>query len=328
MRLLFLLVFLFMLVTTPVAPALAASPPTVVVSIAPQKWLVDSVAGNAVSVLTLATPGANPHSYEPTPQQMRGLLSASLYFTLGVPFEQVWLPRLADTAKGLRLCDSTASIIRLPMPDHNEEHGHTPNEKHNGKTHGQDTPHTHGEKHHEYSDHAHHAHANDRHHNHGDADPHVWLSPRNMKRMATIIEGELATLLPEKAHEFARNRAQLDARLDALDATLTDIFASAPSRTFLTFHPTWQYFAADYGLTELSIEQQGREPGPKTMRHIIDKAKQHQISVVFIEPQFPKAAAQAVAANINAVVVQVDPLAEHIDEELLRFAKELARSWK
>ena len=305
MRLLFLLVFLFMLVTTPVAPTLAASPPTAVVSIAPQKWLVDSVAGNAVSVLTLATPGADPHSYEPTPQQMRGMLTASLYFTIGVPFEQIWLPRLTDTAKGLRICHSAASIPRLPMPDNN--HVQHTSDKQGGKAHG------------------HEAHY---HHDHGDTDPHVWLSPRNLKLMATIIERELATLLPEKAEEFARNRVQLDARLDALDATLTEIFASAPSRAFLTFHPTWQYFAADYALTELSIEQQGKEPGPKAMRHIIDLAKQHHISVVFIEPQFPKAAAQSVAANIPAAVVQVDPLAEHIDEELLRFAKELAQSWK
>ena len=306
MRLCLFLVFLFTFVATPVGPAMAATRPVVFVSIAPQKWLVETIAGNAVTVRTLAAPGADPHSYEPTPQQMRELLTSSVYLTAGVPFEAQWLPRLNDPTTPLNIRPMTLGIPRLPLSDH-DEHGHD---------------HGHGEKEH---GHAGHDHAG---HDHGDSDPHVWLSPANLKHMAAATERELLALLPEKATEFSHNRALLDARLAALDAELKTLFASAPSRVFLTFHPSWRYFAEEYGLTELSIEHLGKEPGPRAMKGIIDRARAHKISVVFIEPQFPRAAALAVAANINARVVQVDPLAEKMDEELMRFARELARSWQ
>lgn len=128
-----------------------------------------------------------------------------------------------------------------------------------------------------------------------------------------IVEA-LSARMPEHAETFKTNAELFTAELDALDASLREAFAAVPPerRVFLTFHPTWRYFAREYSLRELSIETEGKEPGPKRMKAIIDTARGHAIRTIFVELQFPKGAARAVAANLDATIVTLDPLAEDL----------------
>lgn len=290
------LLFLFCLPLWPGGNACAASLP-VVVSIAPQKYLVERIGGKAVSVSVLVTPGADPHSYEPTPGQMKNCAEASLYFTIGVPFEDIWLPRIGGAAKNLKIISMIKGIRRLPST--------------NGDGDARDGAHSHDG------------------HAHGGEDPHVWLSPMLVRSMLPGIARELGKALPEQAAVFRSNAEKLSAELEALDMELANQFNSVPQnkRVFLTFHPAWQYFARNYALTELSIEVNGKEPGPKTMKAVIDTARTYGLTAVFVEPQFPRAMAQAIAANIDAKAEQLDPLAEDLPANLRHVADALIDSF-
>lgn len=348
------------LLAGPAATARAEAPLPVVVSIAPQKYMLERIAGNRVAVTVLVRPGADPHSYEPTPAQMRACAGARAWFTIGVPFEDVWLPRIRSAApnlvvfstisriKRLRFADDallledlrlsrkagdhSATPVQAPpagSPPDAKPESHADGDDHHHDHHGDAAGHGHDhgdEAGHDHADAAGHSHA------HGDEaeDPHVWLSPMLVRDMLPDMARELGRLMPEQAAEFRANAKAFAAELETLDENLAGRFADVPrnKRVFLTFHPSWRYFAHNYGLTELAIEVEGKEPGPQSMKEIIDAAKAYGIRTIFVEPQFPRAAAEAIAANIGARVVTVDPLAEDLPATYNDLANKLMESFK
>ena len=169
-------------------------PVPVVVSLPAQKYLVERIAGDAASVTTLLQKGADPHSFEPTPAQMRAVAEARFYFTIGLPFEKAWLPRLAGAAPNLKVVDMTAGIKRLSSGEDAERaaelglrsHG----EVHDGHEHGED--------------------------------PHVWLSPMLVRAMIPNVVKALAAERPGDAARFRAAAKTLDDELQALDAELAE----------------------------------------------------------------------------------------------------------
>ena len=301
------------------------TPSSVVVSIAPQKYMVERIAGNLVTVTVLVKAGADPHAYEPSPAQMRECAAARLYFSIGVPFEDIWLPRISGTNKELQIVSTIRDIHRTGFSGElTEEHdGLTANHEAEGHAHD-DTDHDHGA--HAGPHDAGHEHEE---HHHGAEDPHVWLSPLLVKQMLPSIVETLSEALPEHAAVFQANAEALAGELQSLHEELGALFAATPEaqRVFLTFHPSWGYLAREFGLTELSIEMEGKEPGPRTMKNVIDAARKYKLHTIFVEPQFPTAAATAVAANIRAEVKRIDPLAENLPENLRQVAGALSESF-
>ncbi len=151
-----------------------------------------------------------------------------------------------------------------------------------------------------------------------------------VRDMLSDMARELGKLMPEYAGEFRANAKAFAAELEELDSRLAERFSEFPreKRVFLTFHPSWRYFAHNYELTELAIEVEGKEPGPQSMKTIIDAAKAYGIRTIFIEPQFPKTAAQAIADNIGAKVAVADPLAENLSALYEDMANKLIESFK
>lgn len=264
------------------AVALLAAPAraelNVAVSILPQQQFVEEIAGIHAKVTVMVPPGADPHHYEPKPSQMAQLSTAQLYFAIGVPFEKAWLPRFHDAAKNLTIVDVSAGIHKLPIEGH----------------------HHHVEGHHT----AHEGH-------HETLDPHVWLSPKNVRIIAQNILEALSKADPVNAERYHKNFTLFCKKIDALDAEFTELFAEIPgkNRAFMVFHPSWGYFANAYGLTQIPVEQQGREPSPKDLARLIRLAKEHGIKVVFVQPQFAQRSAAAIASGIDGKVVPADPLA-------------------
>ena len=312
-------------------------PLPVIVSIAPQKYMLERIAGDRVTVSVLVRPGADPHSYEPGPAQMRACASARVWFTIGVPFEDIWLPRIRSAAPNLAVVSTIAHIKRLRFADDAllladlelARKGKTPAASESGPTASPPgSPQSSGAKAGQMKNSA----AHEDHHDHqadGAEDPHVWLSPMLVRGMLPVMAGELGKLLPEHAVEFRANAEKFAAELEELDERLAGRFAEFPreKRVFLTFHPSWRYFAHNYGLTELAIEMEGKEPGPQGMKAVINAANTYGIRTIFVEPQFPKAAAQAIAANIDAKVVEVDPLAENLPGAYHDLADKLIESF-
>lgn len=284
-----------------------AGPMTVFVSIAPQKAVVTAVAGPHATVEIMVEPGANPHAYEPKPRQMQSLSSAKLYFATGVPFEHAWLPRFAATAPSMQIVHTDADIEKRAMTGHHHhEEGH---EEH----------HPDGAHEHEGEPEAHAAESRD---------PHVWLSPALVILQARRVFTALAAADPAHAAEFRENYRRFAASALDLDAAIHEMLSRRKGNRFLVFHPSWGYFADAYGLEQIPIEIEGKEPKPAELARIVQEAQAGGITAIFAQRQFSRRSADAVASSIGGRVVVVDPLAEDWAGSLRDMATKLAEALK
>ncbi|NLV25115.1 MAG: zinc ABC transporter solute-binding protein [Deltaproteobacteria bacterium] len=283
----------------PAASWAKQEPLPVFVSILPQKYFVERIGGEKVKVSVMVAPGRSPETYEPTPRQMAELSRARLYFTIGVPFESVWMKRLAANNPHLKLIDSSQGIPLLPLPAHH---------------------------HHHHDEQGHHSSGDGR--NSGFHDPHVWTSPANAKIIAANILTAFREALPAHKEEFTVNYERLVADLELLEKEIGARLAPLKNRRFLVFHPSWGYFASDFGLEQIAIESGGKEPGARALAALIERAKRENIRVVFVQEQFSRTAAGTVAAAIGGRVAAVDPLAEDYFANLRRVAEVFAEAMR
>lgn len=307
--------------------------PVVAVSVEPQRFAVRKVGGELVRTVVFVPAGADPHTYEPKPSQVAELARADLYMSIGLEFEKAWLGRIAGVKPNLRVVAMNAGLeASAPAPglehhdgegldaehdaDHEADHdGHGPalaTEEHEEHAEGE-----HVGEHDEEAEHAHH------HHHHHGMDPHVWTSPAGMRVMAENALKALSEVDPTHAAEYRANCDAFLRELDALDARLHALFADVPERerVFLVFHPAWGHFAHAYGLTQLAIEVEGKEPGPMELSKIIEEAREHGVKAIFVQPQMSRRTAETVARSVGAQVVDADPLAADWDANLLSVAQ-------
>ncbi|MFA0888089.1 MAG: metal ABC transporter solute-binding protein, Zn/Mn family [Synergistales bacterium] len=156
---------------------------------------------------------------------------------------------------------------------------------------------------------------------HEGADPHIWLSPRLVKRQAENILAGLVRADPAGEKVYRSNARRFQAELDALGREFGTLFASVRDKSFLVFHPSWGYLAADYGLRQMAIEVEGKEPKGEDLSRIIESARGKRIRVIFVEPQFSSRAAATIAESIGAKVVTADPLAANWADNLRKVAR-------
>jgi zinc transport system substrate-binding protein len=159
-------------------------------------------------------------------------------------------------------------------------------------------------------------------------DPHIWTSPQRVKIMAATIRDALTEADPVHRGDYESNYRAFSAELDALDRDIRAFLVLAKGKAFLVFHPSWGYFANDYGLRQIPIEAEGKEPGAKALARVIDLGKREGVKVIFVQTQFSRRTAETVAAAIGAQAVAVDPLAENYPQNLLRVAHEFADALK
>ena len=262
-----------------------ASPLSVFVSILPQKYFVEKIGGDLVDVAVMVEPGANPHTYEPKPRQMVALAKTAIYFAIGVPFETTWLEKIAATNPNMLVVHTEAGIKKIPMKTH------------------------------------HHAGPEGEKDLHGIKDPHVWLSPPLVIILAGNILLALQKVDPAHRSVYEKNHKSFMNELVVLDAEIRATFTGeGKDLEFIVFHPAWGYFAQAYGLEQVPIELEGKQPKPAELQYLIEYAKERNIKVIFAQPQFSWQAAQAVAKSINGQVVFVDPLAADWDTNLRQVA--------
>lgn len=260
----------------------------VTVSILPQAYFVERIGGDKVAVNVMVGPGEEAHTYEPTPEQMKTLNDSPVFFSIGVEYEETWIPRFEDINPDLKVVDSVKGIERIPMTeDHDHDHEHEDDHMEEGnEEHGAEEA-DHEER----------------------PDPHVWLSPTNGKIIAQNILETLIELAPEHEAAFQENYNSLIEDINALDADIHSTLSGMQNRTFMVFHPAWGYFAREYNLEQIPIQVGGQDPSPSELANLIDTAEEQNIRVIFIQPTFSAADAEAIAAEIDAEVAVVDPLA-------------------
>jgi zinc transport system substrate-binding protein len=292
-----------------------AEPLRVFASVVPIQAFVEKIGGQHVDARVMVRPGFNPHTYDPTPQQISALAGAVLYVRTGVPFEKAWMARIRSASPEMQVFDARDGIALREMEAHDHDaHGH--GAEHNGKA----------DRGHAHDDHDKHDSHEADHHGHHEQDPHVWVSPPLVRQMVGRIRDKLTELAPEHAADFTRNHDAFVVELDALDAELHKLLDPLPKRKFMVFHPAWGYFADSYGLTQVPIEREGKEPGARALAALIDQAKREKINVVFVQPQFDKRSATQVALAIGGAVIAVDPLAADYVDNLRQVGREFAQA--
>lgn len=269
------------LACAPVGPAGggASAPLQVAVTVPPQAYLVERIGGERVATAVLMSSGSSEETFSPSPRQLVALSRADLYVLVGHPAfvveERHVLPALARNPRVhiLSMWAAPREPMERPVPISDR---------------AQAGPHRH--------DHAH-------------GDPHLWTAPRHMRSAAVAVSAALAELDPAGASLYRARLGSFLAELDALDAEIRRELAGAPRRRFLVTHPAWGHLAAQYGLEQVAIEEEGKEPGPRALVALVEAARADGVPVVFSQEGFPDAAARAVAAEIGARVVPLDPLA-------------------
>ena len=135
----------------------------------------------------------------------------------------------------------------------------------------------------------------------GGKDPHIWLSPRLVKLQAQAIYKGLVGVDPENKAIYAQNRDQFIADLEALDVEIAEVLAQVRGKKFMVFHPVWSYFARDYGLQQIAIEVEGKEPSAAELAALIETAKTEGIKAIFVQPQFSSKTAETIARQIGNI---------------------------
>ena len=197
--------------------------------IPPLGWLVERIGGQCVEVGVLVQPGQNPHVFEPSPRQVVAMEKASMFFKIGMPFESDLVEKIAARHPRLTLVDASCGIVKRRMSEECDETATNTRKP-------------------------------------GGPDPHVWLTPGNLKIMAATIATVLQKACPAHADEFHRNQMALTGELDALDARIRHALAPCRGQTFYVFHSALGYFADAYGLKQKSVETEGKSPTPRQLR--------------------------------------------------------------
>lgn len=284
-RILVLLVLLLPLASCDKRTAAPSGKPTVLVSVPPYIYFVDKIAQGLVNIESLVPAGANPHIYEATPKEVQRHQNAALWIYLGEALDKRVLGVLKDRHQEVRVVDVTQKIPLLSYC--NEEHHH---------------------------DHCHHE----------GSDLHIWLSPVLAKQQAETIGTALMQLLPENKEQISKNLESFLVELDQLNTEISTLLAPMKDKAILVSHPAFAYFCGDYHLVQLSVEVEGKDPLPKDVAEIIQKAKSYHIQSVLLEPQYSNKGAELIAESMHLPTHMVDPYSENYSANLLSIAKVIA----
>jgi zinc transport system substrate-binding protein len=258
------------------------TPFTVAVTILPQKQFVERIAGEHARIIVLVPPGASPHTHEPTPKQLEDISQASVYIKVGsgIEFERAWMNKLSGINPRMVVVDSSTGIQLIS--------GYHDDDEADAAT---------GAQYHESEEKA-------------GADPHIWLSPKNAKIMVENTYQGLARADPEHKTVYRANTDAYLKELDELDADISREISQKQIHAIMVYHPAWSYFARDYGLLQIPIETDGKDPSPKGIENLIRQAKEGNITVIFASLEYSTKSAEVIAKEIGGSVALVSPLEE------------------
>ncbi len=260
----------------------AAAEVRVVATVVPLALLASPLASSRVAVEVLVPPGATPHGYEPRPSDVARLAAADLFLRVGGSLD-AWAARLLDAAGR-----EPASFVLLDVPDLGLRGLHgaplRPTEE---------------------------------------PDPHVWLDPVRVRdRVLPVLARRVAAVEPEGPAAVAGRLEAFRRELTSLDGEIRGLLEGIPTRAFVSFHPTWGYFAERYGLRELEALEKapGRPPSPAELARLAELARSEGVRAVLLEPQLDPKLGRALAREIGVATVVADPLGDPRDPERSTYA--------
>lgn len=260
------------------------------VTVLPLQYFTDRICGDYCRVNVLVPPGAGHSTYEPTADQMKRLSRSQLYLSIpSLDFEHAWMDRFKSVNPDIQVVDVSRGISLEGVHQHSDSH--------DGAVCQHGVP--------------------------GYGDPHIWVSPSTVLPLIENIRKALVSLYPDNQHVFNDNYNILKAEVHAKDSMLKEVFSRTPEASFLVYHPALGYLARDYGLEQIVIEDMGREPSPRRLGEVLQKARDQGVRKFFVQKQFDIETSRVVARELGIDVIVIDPL----DYNWNRQVKHIANSF-
>lgn len=260
--------------------------PRVVVTILPQAEFIEKIAGDKVSITTMVPPGASPHTYEPRPSQMKEVTKAEMFAKVGTGLD-------FELVWMPKIIETNPNILIVNSSEgiHLIEMG-----------------------------------AHDNEYPLGGKDPHVWLSPKKAIIMVENLYEGLVKIDPDNKEYYTKNKDVYINSLKELDSTIMQTFSGLKTKKFMVYHDSWGYLAYDYGLEQIPIQKEGKEPTPEGIATLIDQARENNITIIFASPEFEIQTAKTISEEIDGTVILISPLAKDYIENLKRMSDEISKS--
>ena len=246
----------------------------IVTAFYPLQFIAQRVAGDHATVANLTHPGAEPHDLELTPRQVASLTTASL-----VIYEKGFQPAVDEAvlqSENREVIDITTIVPLRPLAVPDDDLGH-------GEGAG---------------------------HDHPALDPHVWLDPTSVSRIADAVEERLVTIDPKHAVDYQHNASALNNQLRSLDRSFRSGLAHCVRTEFMTTHAAFGYLAERYHLTQIPISglNPDSEPSPARIAEVQRVARDHGLTTIFSETLVSPAVAQAIAGDLGLTTDVLDPI--------------------
>lgn len=155
-------------------------------------------------------------------------------------------------------------------------------------------------------------------------DPHVWLSPQRLNGIAKTIASALVQMLPSKEQEVHKRLSLFLTEAESLEGEVKNMLAPYKGRAFLVYHPAFGHFAENFGLRQLSIEEEGKEPTPKRLQAVVVQAKKEHIRIVIVQPRLDFREARLVAQALDAKLVSVNDLDYDVFDTIRKLGRVLS----
>ena len=257
--------------------------PILTVTLEPLRYFTEAIAGDNYEVVSMVPKGSSPESYDPTPQQLVNLSKSQAYFRIG--------------------------YIGFEQAWMKKLEANCPNMKVYDTSKGidliRDKGHWHGDHFHE-----------------GGVEPHVWNSTQNALIIADNIYQALCELDSTHQEDYQKRLDVLKQIIRQTDANVRTLLENADS-TFLIYHPALSYFARDYGLKQVSIEEGGKEPSPAQLKALIETCRNENVHTIFVQQEFDQRNAQLIAHELGVNIVSINPLSYDWVKEMIRIAEAL-----
>lgn len=259
---------------------------TIAVTILPQKYFAERMVGDKFDVFCVVPSGSSPESYDPSASLVLQLGKSDAYMKIGtLGFELAWMDKIKHNNPNMKIFDLSENISPM-IGTHTCIHEGEEEHSHKVKT----------------------------------VDPHYWSSPKEVKVMLNNMYNAFAELDPDNKSFYKENLDSLLNEVDDVNTEILSIMQSHNKKAFLIYHPSLNYFARDYGLKQLSIEEDGKEPTPAHLKSIIDSARAYQTNVIFVQREFDTNNAAVVANETKSMIIEIDPLNYNWKHEMIRIA--------
>jgi zinc transport system substrate-binding protein len=200
---------------------------------------------------------------------MTAIAASDLYFTVGIEFEEIWLPKFSEANSDLQVVDISQGVERIPVVGGHAEEDHP----------------------------------------HEGLDPHIWLSPQKMRQIANNIALSLESLDPNNAALYQSNLEIVLSTIIKVDNQLSQMLSQTRLKQFLIMHPSLGYFADAYGLQMIPVEIDGQEPSPTQLADILQASQAYGIHTLFTQTGSNPVNVQVLAEQAGiANIIEIDPM--------------------